>query len=123
VSRTTFGLFYTLNFVCDITLTLQEVYLPVSKTCSGSITRFNTIWKVRIKMFLSSSSIRRLWRAIMYSPRGCQRRCRILVILYFQNYERDWVETMTHLFSVIISHDGHRSVTFLQSYDPLLRKV
>jgi hypothetical protein len=26
------GCFYTLNFVCDITLTLQEVYLPVSKT-------------------------------------------------------------------------------------------
>jgi hypothetical protein len=33
------GCFYTLNFVCDITLT--EVYLPVSKTYSGSITRFN----------------------------------------------------------------------------------
>jgi hypothetical protein len=33
--------FYTLNFVCDITLILQEVYLPVSKTYLGSITRFN----------------------------------------------------------------------------------
>jgi hypothetical protein len=37
------GYFYTLNFVCDITLTLQEVYLPVSKTYSGSITRFNRL--------------------------------------------------------------------------------
>jgi hypothetical protein len=27
-----FGCFYTFNVVCDITLTLQEVYLPVSKT-------------------------------------------------------------------------------------------
>jgi hypothetical protein len=37
------GCFYTLNFVCDITLTLQVVYLPVSKTYSGSITRFNRL--------------------------------------------------------------------------------
>jgi hypothetical protein len=37
------GCFYTFNFVCDITMTLQEVYLPVSKTCSGSITRFNRL--------------------------------------------------------------------------------
>jgi hypothetical protein len=37
------GCFYTLNFVCDITLTLQEVYLPLSKTYSGSITRFNRL--------------------------------------------------------------------------------
>jgi hypothetical protein len=37
------GCFYTLNFVCDITLTLQEIYLPVSKTYSGSITRFKRL--------------------------------------------------------------------------------
>jgi hypothetical protein len=37
------GCFYTLNFVCDITLTLLEVYLPVSNTYSGSITRFNRL--------------------------------------------------------------------------------
>jgi hypothetical protein len=37
------GCFYTLNFVCDITLTLQEVYLQVSKTYSGSITGFNRL--------------------------------------------------------------------------------
>jgi hypothetical protein len=37
------GCFYTLNFDCDITLTLQEVYLPVSKTYSGSITWFNRL--------------------------------------------------------------------------------
>jgi hypothetical protein len=37
------GWFYTLNFVWDITLTLQEVYLPVSKTYLGSITRFNRL--------------------------------------------------------------------------------
>jgi hypothetical protein len=41
--RATFGCFYTLNFVCDITLTIQEVYLPVSRTYSGSITRFNRL--------------------------------------------------------------------------------
>jgi hypothetical protein len=35
------GCFNTLNFVCDITLTLQDVYLPVSKTYLGSIIRFN----------------------------------------------------------------------------------
>jgi hypothetical protein len=35
--------FYTMNFVCNITLTQQEVYLPVSKTYSGSITRFNRL--------------------------------------------------------------------------------
>jgi hypothetical protein len=34
--------FYTLNFVCVITLILQKVSLPVSKTYSGNITRF--IW-------------------------------------------------------------------------------
>jgi hypothetical protein len=28
--------FYTLNFVCDITLTLKEVYLPVSKPIRGA---------------------------------------------------------------------------------------
>jgi hypothetical protein len=38
-----FGCIYTLNFVCDITLTLQEVYFPVSKTYSGSITRFRQL--------------------------------------------------------------------------------
>jgi hypothetical protein len=37
------GVFYTLNFVCDITLTLQEVYLPVFKTYSESITWFNRL--------------------------------------------------------------------------------
>jgi hypothetical protein len=37
------GCFYTLNFVCDITLTLQEVYLLVSKTYLRSITRFNRL--------------------------------------------------------------------------------
>jgi hypothetical protein len=31
-------LFNILNFVCDITLTLKEVYLPVFKIYSGSIT-------------------------------------------------------------------------------------
>jgi hypothetical protein len=35
--------FYTLNFVCGINLTQQEVYLPVSKTYSQSITRFNRL--------------------------------------------------------------------------------
>jgi hypothetical protein len=37
------GCFYTLNFVCCKNLTQQEVYLPVSKTWSGSITRFNRL--------------------------------------------------------------------------------
>jgi hypothetical protein len=55
------GCFYTLNFVFDITLTLQEVYLPVSKTYSGSITRFNRLLfslKNKWNTFFKSFSIR-----------------------------------------------------------------
>jgi hypothetical protein len=47
------GCFYTLNFVCDITLTLQEVYLPVSETYSGSINRFNLLLLVTVVRFES----------------------------------------------------------------------
>jgi uncharacterized membrane protein len=65
ILRQCVGCFYTLNFVCDITLTLQEVYLPVSKTYSGSITRFNRL--LFVSVWVKTDKIKNKFSCTMFS--------------------------------------------------------